>query len=655
MPCPACSRYPLRLPTAPVKAPFSYLGFDDCHAERTWTTAEADALLVLGGIIGASVARARYIRELADAKLIVEKSTTVLFRCKAEPLMPVIYISENVSKWGYTTEQFLESPGMFVSLVHPDDLPEVSAWMNALLADGSPSSWLTFRLRPADGTYRWFEDHISAIRDAAGKIVAFEGMLFDITERKRAEEQFNFINTLFQTAMEKSPDGFLVVGADRQVLASNQRFLDMWKIPAEAAKTKLDDVLLHAVRANLKDPEGFRITLEHLYEHPEQEFQDEIELQDGRIFERNSAALREKNQVYLGRIFFFRDITERKRNEREMARLARTDPLTGLANRTTFLDRLGLALAVARRGDTPFAVLYVDLDNFKEVNDSLGHSAGDMLLKTTAQRMAGAVRETDLVARLGGDEFAVLQTDVGDPSTAGTLAAKLRAVLADPFKVEGNILRVTASIGIALYAPEVASAEAILGQADRALYRAKEEGRDRYRFHSRELDAIVHARVSLAEELRTGMGRDELELYYQPQVTVATGRIVGVEALVRWNHPRLGQLKPSDFLPAAERTGVIVQLGAWVLNRACRQFREWRDQGLEPPLIAVNLSGAQLKLGLDFCRYVQAILDKWGLSPSDLEFDVPEAVLAEAYGANPDVLQKLRDMGVRLAIDDFGA
>ena len=198
-------------------------------------------------IIGASITRVRYTTELADAKRIVENSTTVVFRCKAEPLMPVTYISENVSKWGYTPAQFLESPLMFVSLVHPDDLPQVTAWMNTLLAGGGASSWLTFRLRPADGTYRWFEDHISAIRDPAGDIVAFEGMLFDVTERKQAEEQFNFINTLFQTAMEKSPNGFLVVGADRRVLACNQRFLNMWKIPAEAAKTKLDELLLHAV------------------------------------------------------------------------------------------------------------------------------------------------------------------------------------------------------------------------------------------------------------------------------------------------------------------------------------------------------------------------------------------------------------------------
>ena len=636
-------------------AQLRYLGFDDCHVERNWTTAESDTLQVLAGIIGASVARARYIAELADAKRIVENSTTVLFRAKAGPGLPVTYVSENVSKWGYTPAQFLESPNFYLTLVHPDDLAQVAAWIQSLMADVSPASWLMFRFRLADGSYRWFENHVSAIRNPAGSLVAFEGMLFDVTERKQAENEFNFVNTLFQTAMEKSPNGFLVVGADRRILTFNHRFLDMWKIPADAARTRLDDVLLSAVSGNLKDPQGFRAALERLYEHPETEVQDEIEFRDGRVFERHSAALRTPDQLYLGRMFFFRDITERKRNEREMARLARTDPLTGLANRTTFLDRLGLALAAARRGDTPFAVHYVDLDNFKDVNDSLGHPTGDMLLKTAALRMAGAVRETDLVARFGGDEFAVLQTDVADPSTAGTLAAKLRAELAEPVTIDGNVLRVTASIGIALYAPEVAAAPEILAQADRALYSAKEEGRDRYRFHSQELDALVHERVSMAEDLRAGIDRNELELYYQPQVTVATGRIVGVEALVRWNHPGLGQLKPGAFLPAAERTGVIVHLGAWVLNQACRQFRLWRDQGLEPPLIAVNVSASQLKLGLDFCRQVETVLAKWGLLPCDLEFDVPEAALSDAYRTNPDVLQKLRDLGVRLAIDDFGA
>jgi len=635
--------------------PWGYLAFDDCHAEREWTTAAADTLRVLGEIIGACIARARHTTELADAKRIVENSTTVLFRSKAEPGMPLTYISENVSKWGYTPEQFLAMPTFHLTLIHPEDLPLVAANMNSLLAETHAPTWLVFRIRFADGNYHWFENQLSAIRDRSGRLEAFEGILFDVTARKQAEDQFNFVNTLLATAIDKKPNGFLVVGADRRILTYNQKFLDMWKIPAEIAKTKVDEDFLQAISGSLKDPQGFRAELERLFEHPEQEVQDEIEFQDGRIFERQSAALWAQDQKYLGRMFFFRDITKRKGDEREMVRLARTDPLTGLANRATFLDRLDLALAGARRGDTPFAVLYVDLDHFKDVNDSLGHQAGDVLLKIVADRLAGSVRETDLVARFGGDEFAVLQTDVTDPSTAGTLAAKLRAVLAEPVRIDGNVLRVTTTVGIALFAPEVENAAEILAQADRALYCAKEEGRDRYRFHSRELDAIVHERVSLAEDLRAGIDRDELQLYYQPQVAVATGEIVGVEALVRWNHPRLGQLKPATFLAAAERTGVIVQLGAWVLNKACQQFRQWRDEGVAPPVIAVNLSASQLKLGRDFYRDVQTTLAKWGLSPHDLEFDVSEAVISADYRASPNVLQRLHDLGVRIAIDDFGA
>ena len=646
----------LVVPIAVEGKPWGYLGFDDCHAERKWTTAETDALRLLGDLIGASIARGRSLTELADAKRIVENSATVLFRLAAEPSMPLIYISENIAKWGYAAAQFRATPHYYMALVHPDDVARVMEWMKSLLADAGGPNWLTFRIRFANGNYRWFENHISAVRDPAGSPIAFDGMLFDITERKQAEERFNFISTLFQTAMEKSPSGFLVVGTDRRILTSNRKFLDMWKIPSGDAKAKLDKTVSQAVGKMLKDPQKFLAGLDRLHQHPEQEVHDEIEFLDGRVFERQSAALHDQHQQYLGRMFLFHDITERKQAEHELARLARTDPLTGLANRSTFLERVSLALAAARREDNSFAVLYVDIDNFKDVNDTLGHPTGDIVLKTAAQRMlATVVRETDLVARFGGDEFCVLQTDVADPATAGTLAATLRAVLAAPFTAGSNVLRVTASVGISLYAPEVADAAEILAQADRALYRAKEEGRDRYRFHSQELDAIVHERVTMAGELRAGIERNELELYYQPQVAVATREVVGMEALVRWNHPRLGQLKPGAFLPAAELTGVIVPLGAWVLDRACGQFRQWRDQGVEPRMIAVNLSVSQLKLGLGFCHFVQAILEKWGLAPRDLEFDVPEAVLSEAYGTNSNVLKKLRDLGVRLAIDDFGA
>jgi len=350
-----------------------------------------------------------------------------------------------------------------------------------------------------------------------------------------------------------------------------------------------------------------------------------------------------------------RDITERKVAQRELLKLARTDALTELPNRTTFVERLDLAFAACRRGAVPFALLFLDLDLFKEVNDTLGHHVGDTLLKQVAERLVHRMRKTDVVARFGGDEFAILQPDAVEISETASLATQLRAALTQPYDIEGNQLRITASVGIAFYTPDVSDAASVLEQADRALYLAKQEGKNRFRFYSSELDRLAHEGLSLSEELKAAIANDELELQYQPQVDVATGVIVGVEALVRWNHPTRGELKADQFIPAAERSGVIVPLGEWVLNSACRQYRRWRDEGVAPPTVAVNLSGAQMKLRSDFSASVAAALRKWGLAPGDLEFEVSEAVLAASSGWHPDPLRQLRDLGVGLTIDDFGS
>ena len=217
-------------------------------------------------------------------------------------------------------------------------------------------------------------------------------------------------------------------------------------------------------------------------------------------------------------------------------------------------------------------------------------------------RLGTSVRETDLVARFGGDEFAILQTDVTDPAMAGTLAAKIVRSLAAPYTINGDELRVTASIGIALYSDEVAGPDAMMMQADLALYRAKDDGRNCFRFHSGELDQQVHLRVTLADELRLAIERNELELHYQPQVEISSGRVVGLEALVRWNHPTRGLIMPSIFIPIAERTGAIAPLGHWVLDQACRQFRHWHDQGIAPKVLAVNISAVQFKGPSEFDR-----------------------------------------------------
>lgn len=349
------------------------------------------------------------------------------------------------------------------------------------------------------------------------------------------------------------------------------------------------------------------------------------------------------------------DITERKAAEDKIAQLARTDSLTGLANRSTFIERLQQAFAGARRGSPAFAVFYLDLDHFKDINDTLGHPIGDRVLTMVGERLKASVRETDLVARFGGDEFAVLQADLGDTSDAGSLALKIGAALAVPIQLGGSLLRMTASIGISTYVPDIAKPEDMLAQADVALYRAKEEGRDQYRFHSEALDIQVRERVALADELRMAVERAEFELYYQPQVELSTGQIVGMEALVRWNHPTRGLIMPSAFIVVAEKTGNMAAIGRWVFDHACRQMSLWRKAGIAPLTLAVNISLAQINAADEFIRFVTETLSKWGLAPADLEFDVTESMLARASLSQNDVLERLHKLGVKIAIDDFGA
>jgi len=339
---------------------------------------------------------------------------------------------------------------------------------------------------------------------------------------------------------------------------------------------------------------------------------------------------------------------------KSIALLARTDGLTGLANRATFIERLYQAFAAARRGASRFAVLYIDLDHFKDVNDTLGHSAGDLLLISVAGHLKRNCRESDLVARLGGDEFAILQSEVSDVSGATALASKIHGVLGTPYQLGDSKLFLSASIGISLFTDATAGPDEMLAKADLALYRAKEDGRDQYRFHSDDLDQEMRERVTLTGDLIQALEKNELELYYQPQVELFTGRITGMEALIRWNHPKRGLLMPADFIPIIEKSDAIVALGQWVLDHACEQMSSWRNAGIAPVILAVNLSLGQLRTGDELIQFVTATLMKWGLTPKDLELDVTETMLAYATWAYIDVLERLQQLGVMIAIDDFG-
>jgi diguanylate cyclase (GGDEF)-like protein len=428
----------------------------------------------------------------------------------------------------------------------------------------------------------------------------------------------------------------------------------MWRIPQNVVAAGSDDVVLQAGTEQLKDPQGFYDRVIRLYEHPEEVGHDEIEFKDGRVFDRYSAPLYDSDRKYLGRVWFFRDITTQKQAEAELRHTSRHDGLTGLANRRVFMEGVKQAIARAERGDRGFAVLFLDLDHFKDVNDTLGHPTGDDLLCAIADRLRVNARATDLVARFGGDEFAVIAAAIGEPADAANLADKIVAAIGNSFSIHGNNIHSSVSIGIAVYEPGGADAETLLAHADVALYRAKADGRSGYRFFTNTMDVEVRARVIMSGELREAIASGQLFLRYQPQIEAQTGRIVGVEALVRWNHPLRGVLLPGDFIQVAEKAGLSVALDRWVGREACRQARDWLDEHIEPVVMSVNVSGAQFKRPIELEDDVALVLEKSGLPPHLLELELTETVLMEASDEHNEVLARLRKSGVRLAIDDFG-
>ena len=349
------------------------------------------------------------------------------------------------------------------------------------------------------------------------------------------------------------------------------------------------------------------------------------------------------------------DITERRRVEAQLAFQAMHDALTGLPNRALFMDRLGHALTRLERTRAHLAVMFVDLDRFKLVNDSLGHGAGDRLLLEVTERLRGAVRSTDTVARLAGDEFTILCEDVADEQEAALLAQRIVAAMRDPFVLGDRELFVTASIGVAVGSGAGIDADELLHRADTAMYRAKENGAVPFVFFREGMAPSVADRLELDSELRRALQRDELVLHYQPEISLETGRIVAVEALVRWQHPVRGLIGPDQFIPAAEDNGLIVPLGAWVLREACAQMARWRDElGVTDDVrMAVNLSARQL-VDPDLPSIVAAVLAENGLPASQLCLEVTETALVEQDGFAIDALRRLEALGVALAIDDFG-
>jgi diguanylate cyclase (GGDEF)-like protein/PAS domain S-box-containing protein len=366
-----------------------------------------------------------------------------------------------------------------------------------------------------------------------------------------------------------------------------------------------------------------------------------------------NSALRLKDSGKITILSLVEDVTERVAAAEEVDRLAHHDILTGLPNRALLHDRLGQALAGARRHQQTVAVMMVDLDRFKNINDALGHRIGDALLQGVAGRIRGRLRASDTLARVGGDEFVLVQPELADAGGASIMAHTVLELLAQPFYINGNQLYIDASIGITLFPRDGVDPDLLLRNADLALYRAKREGRGQYRFYSCDMDSELKATLSVESGLRHAIEHGALELFYQPTFGLADGNMQGVEALIRWPHPGGGYLSPASFIPVAEISGLIVPLGEWTLRTACRQAKAWNTAGFKLRL-AVNVSALQLRQP-DFARLVECVLADSGLVPSDLELEVTEGVLLDpSMAIIKRALNELTELGVTLAIDDFG-
>jgi len=369
--------------------------------------------------------------------------------------------------------------------------------------------------------------------------------------------------------------------------------------------------------------------------------------------ERKVTPVQDDDGAVTGAVVAFHDVTAAQAKSLQMSHLAQHDSLTDLPNRVLFNDRLTQAIALAERQGKQLALMFVDLDHFKKINDSLGHDVGDKLLQSVAGRLLACVRRSDTVSRLGGDEFVILLSQVEHAEDAAYSARKILRALAAPHRIDNKSLDINVSIGVSTYPNDGQDAEGLMNRADNAMYEAKEHGRNNYQFFRHEMHARLAERQSLEADLRCALGRNEFLLHYQPKLGLQTGEITGVEALIRWLHPQRGLVYPAQFVPIAEECGLIVPIGQWVLLEACKQAQAWRDSGLGVVPVSVNVSAAEFG-AKDFLSGVRAVLIATGVEPQHLELELTESVLMRDAEAAVVTLVKLKAMGVQLAIDDFG-
>src|SRR6202167_1095345 len=553
---------------------------------------------------------------------------------------------------GYGAEEVLgKNPRLLKSGAQPE-----SYYANLWLTISSSKVWQGEIVnKRKDGTTYTEEMTITPVtpyvHDPANRY--FIAIKQDITERKQAEEALLFKTALLEAQAETTIDGILVVDESDRIILANKQFGLTFGVSEEMLSTGDDLIVLRHVTDQVLAPAAFVARIQYLNKHRDERSRDELRLKNGKTLDRYSAPLVDAKDRYRRRIWYFRDITDRKVAEERAQFFAYYDVLTGLPNRALLKDRVSKAIASARRRKDKVALLFLDLDRFKDINDSLGHAVGDLLLQEVAERLKVWGREQDTIARLGGDEFLITLTLIKDVPDAAVASERLMDAMTGAFVVQGHSLNISCSIGISMFPEHGADCETLIKNADAAMYAAKDSGRNNFRFFTEDMNAHAAERLTLENSLRMALAKDEFFLVYQTQMDIFSGRIIGLEALLRWQHPELGLVPPDKFIRIAENSGLIVRIGEWVMRTACCQARKWQDEGGRAVSLAVNVSAVQFRQA-GFCEFIKEVLRETDLNPQYLELELTESLLLANADVTFSVLKELKSMGVTLAIDDFG-
>ncbi|MBS1131173.1 MAG: response regulator receiver modulated diguanylate cyclase/phosphodiesterase with sensor(s) [Proteobacteria bacterium] len=636
---------------------------DDEEVARLAVQNGADDYLVKGLVDAHWLPRTlRYLIERKTTRQALTLSEA-RFRAMSDASPLGIFVSDIHGECVYTNAAYHKISGLNLEqtlgtnwsmAIHPDDRQRVLLeWRAAALGEATFQTEARF-LR-ADGSIVWarlnaaamldgqhLRGHVQTVEDISERKIT-EDALFE--EKERAQVTLNSIGDAVLTTNLKGDVTYLNLVAEMMTgwpreAAIGQPLSEVFRILNGTTREVAPNPAQLAIREN----RTVGLAADSILLH-----RDGLEA----AIEDSAAPIHNRDGQVAGAVIVFHDVSESRAMALKMAHLAQHDFLTGLPNRALLTERLSRAIGQARRHNKRVGMLFLDLDYFKHINDSLGHAVGDQLLQQVAERLIVCIRDTDTVCRQGGDEFVILLAEIEQARDAAPIAEKLLAAFAEPCLIAGNELHVSLSIGISIYPDDGMDADAVMKNADTAMYHAKANGRNNYQFFTTEMNTRAVRRLFIEGNLRRALRQGEFMLYYQPKIDLASGLMIGSEALIRWQDPEHGLVYPKQFVPIAEESGLIVPIGSWVLREACRQVRAWQESGLVAVPVSVNISAVEFR-HKDFLEGVALILKETGMLPSYLELELTESILMHDAESSATVLEALKTMGMQLAIDDFG-